>query len=111
MPGNVTFKLRAKGLTKLDAIGSADPYLRISRKSATKPDEWDMVFKGVPDKGNLNPEWPEFVVSMDELNGGDENLPLLFEVLDYDAIHKMGPEGMQDDVGFCDWVSIKDAIC
>ncbi|KAI9007688.1 hypothetical protein DFJ74DRAFT_688727 [Hyaloraphidium curvatum] len=92
--GPVTIKLRARGLTKNDLLGKADPYLRISKKTPGK-DEWDMVFKGGFVKQTLDPDWPQFQLSLEELGGPDA--PLLWEVLDYDTTHKTGPEGMQDD--------------
>merc|ERR1712137_1256839 len=77
MNAKVKFILHGSQLDRKDFLGRSDPFLRISRKTASGG--WDAVHKTEVIRQNLNPEWKEFTIPVQTLCNGDPNRPLLFQ--------------------------------
>lgn len=80
---NVKFKLSASNLDKKDFLGKSDPYVVLHRADSTGQ-SFSAVHKTEYVKQNLNPVWNDFTVSLALICGNDINLPILFEVFDWD---------------------------
>jgi len=88
--GRVGLGLGARGLKDKDwGPGVSDPYVVISRPSVHGG--FQILRTSEVKKNSLNPDWNDFLFSEEELNGGDENLKVKFEIFDDDG--KKGPDG------------------
>lgn len=97
----LTLNLRGEKLDKKDVFGTSDPFIRIHRP--TRDGGLVMIAETEVIKQNLNPKWNPLVLALDALSRGDLDVPLLFEVFDWD-------KGNEDDyIGFFE-ASVNDLI-
>jgi hypothetical protein len=83
---HLTLKFRGEKLDKKDDFfGSSDSFIRIFRP--THAGGLLPIAESNIVENNLNPSWQPMVLSLDALCRGDMDVPLLFEVWDYDK-HK-----------------------
>lgn len=87
------FKFGASNLDKKDLFGKSDGFLRISKPADAAMTSWQPVHQTEVIKKSLNPIWNPFSVPMSKLNGGNVNLPLLWQVYDWN------PTGKEDFIG------------
>ncbi|EGD81311.1 hypothetical protein PTSG_11347 [Salpingoeca rosetta] len=80
--GDVSFKAHGVGLDKKDFFGKSDPFITISRQSATG---WVRVHTTEVVKKTLDPTWRPFTITVGELCNGDYTRPLKFDVFDWDS--------------------------
>jgi len=94
--GNTGLGLGARGLKDKDwGPGVSDPYVVISRPSINGG--YQILRTSETKKNTLNPDWNHFLFTDQELNGGDNELKLKFEVFDDDG--KKGPDGKDQLLG------------
>jgi len=94
--GNIGLGLGARGLKDKDwGPGVSDPYVVISRPSINGG--YQILRTSETKKNTLNPDWNHFLFTDQELNGGDNELKLKFEVFDDDG--KKGPDGRDQLLG------------
>lgn len=92
----IRLKLKCANLDKKDGGfmgmgGSSDPFLSVSRPC---PDGSFMaVWTSTVVKKNINPEWPEVEIPVQQLCNGDYAMPLRWDVYDWDA------DGTHDFIG------------
>ncbi|KAI9009041.1 hypothetical protein DFJ74DRAFT_772659 [Hyaloraphidium curvatum] len=77
-----TVTLRAENLAKKDLLGKSDGFIQVSRPTRAGGLVLVQASSIVPK--SLSPTWPAMKMSLDALNRGDLDVPLLWEVLDDD---------------------------
>jgi len=85
--GSLSLKMSGVKLTNVEGfLKKSDPFYQFTRKDmGQRGSEWNVVHKSEKVKNNLNPNWQEESVDVFMLCGGDLNLPLVLEVLDYES--------------------------
>eukprot|EP01087_Luapelamoeba_hula_P007490 TRINITY_DN1839_c0_g1_i1.p1 TRINITY_DN1839_c0_g1~~TRINITY_DN1839_c0_g1_i1.p1 ORF type:complete len:899 (-),score=122.24 TRINITY_DN1839_c0_g1_i1:13-2649(-) len=78
---NLYCQFVATHLDKKDWIGKSDPFFVIKR--SREGSQWVPVHKSEVIKNTLNPDWKPFSISIEQLNNGDPQRPLLIEVWDW----------------------------
>eukprot|EP00736_Rhodelphis_marinus_P005477 Rmarinus@m.8941 len=89
--GQVEIQFGAQNLAKKDFFGKSDPFLEISRMLPSG--EMRLLHKTEVISNNLDPTWKPFMLSQQQLCGGDPNSALHFQISDWDAHSASDPIG------------------
>lgn len=88
--GIVRGQIRGVKLKNVDGIfRKSDPFFIInSQMNDPAGLTWQPVYRSETVMNNLNPSWKSFALSLDKICGGNKDLPLLIEVLDWEKSGK-----------------------
>ena len=93
--GLLRLKLKGTGLKNTEGMmRKSDPFFELSRKVDSAGGlTWDNVYRSMPVRNNLNPDWKDATVQLSVLCGGDLDLPVRVSVFDYESSGKHVPMG------------------
>ena len=94
--GLLSLKMSGVKLTNVEGfLKKSDPFYQFKRKDmGQRGSEWNVIHKSDKVKNNLNPNWDEEGIDVFALCGGNLDLPLVLEVLDFES------DGNVSNMGF-----------
>jgi Copine/C2 domain len=93
--GTLRLQLRGMGLKNVEGMFSkSDPFFELSRQiNSAGAATWDNVYRSLPVKNNLDPNWQDATLELSALCGGNLDQPILISVADFEGSGKHTPMG------------------